>query len=416
MDFFKSVFSTELYSEPISEEDSSGSENPNPNSIWSTGGGIIKTLATKSESVIGNYRKDFEEFRSGLKKETDVIREVASRAVKDLPASFEIGASVAQESLESVGQAIDDIGITVWKSTAEIISQGRRNLITPSIDHANSDSDNNNSNSSRRLSDVKKYSRFEMQLNAIQFNYDTYCTEPEDLDEYERWRQGFVLDDDETSREIESLVSENGVIGEIYKEVVCASELVDEETFWSRYFYRVYKLKQAEEARARLVQRAISMDEEEDLSWDFDDEESGLTLVKGESSGNLEVEKRDSNESSMKKNDVEDSKNRDSGVEENDDEKVVIVEGKVENGESCKDSDVSLVSTPTQPSMPEEEDLGWDEIEDIGSNDENKGEDAVGNTSRVDLQKRLSATDEDEDLSWDIEEEDDDDDHQRVKS
>ncbi|KAK2646837.1 hypothetical protein Ddye_022032 [Dipteronia dyeriana] len=423
MDFFKSVFSAELDSEPTSEEDSSGSENPNPNSIWSTGGGIIKTLATKSESVIGNYRKDFEEFRSGLKKETDVIREVASRAVKDLPASFEIGASVAQESLESVGQAIDDIGITVWKSTAEIISQGRLNLITPLIDHENSDSDNNNSsNSSRRLSDVKKYSRFEMQLNAIQCNYDTYCTEPEDLEEYERWRQGFVLDDDERSREIESLVSANGVIGEIYKEVVCASELVDEETFWSRYFYRVHKLKLAEEARARLVQRAISMDEEEDLSWDFDDDdddESGVSLVKGESSGNLEVEKRDSDGSSMKKKDVEEnSKNGDSGVEENDDEKVVSVEGKVENGESCKDSDVSLVSTPTQPSMPEEEDLGWDEIEDIESSDENKGGDAVGSTSRVDLQKRLSATEEDEDLSWDIEEDDDndDEDHQRVKS
>ncbi|TXG71851.1 hypothetical protein EZV62_000430 [Acer yangbiense] len=420
MDFFKSVFSTELDSEPTSEEDSSGSENPNPNSIWSTGGGIIKTLATKSESVIGNYRKDFEEFRSGLKKETDVIREVASRAVKDLPASFEIGASVAQESLESVGQAIDDIGITVWKSTAEIISQGRLNLITPSIDHENSDSDHNYSNSSRRLSDVKKYSRFEMQLNAIQCNYDTYCTEPEDLEEYERWRQGFVLDDDERSREIESLVSENGVVGEIYKEVVCASELVDEETFWIRYFYRVHKLTQAEEARARLVQRAISLDEEEDLSWDFDDddEESGVSLVKGELSGNIEVKKRDSNESSMKKIDVEeDSKNGDSRVEENDNEKVVIVEGKVENGESCKDSDVSLVSTPTQPSLPEEEDLGWDEIEDTGSSDENKEGDAVGSTSRVDLQKRLSATEEDEDLSWDIEDDDDnDEDHQRVKS
>ncbi|KAK2646842.1 hypothetical protein Ddye_022041 [Dipteronia dyeriana] len=307
MDFFKFVFSAELDSEPTSEEDSSRSENPNSNSIWSTGSGIIKTLATKSESVIGNYRKDFEEFRSGLKKETDVIREVASRTVKDLPASFEIGAS------------------------------------------------------------------------------DTYCTEPENLEEYERWRQGFVLDNDERSREIESLVSENGVIGEIYKEVVCASELDDEETFWSRYFYRAHKLKQAEEARARLVQRAISMEEEEDLSWDFDDDddddESGKSLVK-----------------------------------ENDDEKVVSVEGKVENGESCKDSDVSLVSTPTQPLMPEEEDLGWDEIEDIEISDENKGGDAVGSTTRVDLQKQLSATEEDEDLSWDIEGDDnDDEDYYRVK-
>jgi hypothetical protein len=35
----------------------------------------------------------------------------------------------------------------------------------------------------------------------------------------------------------------------------------------------MFKLKQAEEARGLLVKRAISGDEEEDLSWDFDGEE-----------------------------------------------------------------------------------------------------------------------------------------------
>jgi hypothetical protein len=85
------------------------------------------------------------------------------------------------------------------------------------------------------------------------------------------------------------------------------------------------------------------------------------------------------------------------------------VEGTTVGVESGRDSDVSLVSS--QPSLPEE-DLGWDEIEDIGSNDENKG-DAVGSSYRVDLHKRLSAAEEDEDLSWDIE---DDDDNVPVKS
>ena len=83
---------------------------------------LIKTIASISESTIQNYRQELEEFGSGLKKETAVIREVASRAVKDLPGSLDVGASVAQESLESVGQAIDDIDASVWKLTAEIIS------------------------------------------------------------------------------------------------------------------------------------------------------------------------------------------------------------------------------------------------------------------------------------------------------
>ncbi|KAA8549579.1 hypothetical protein F0562_001403 [Nyssa sinensis] len=79
----------------------------------------------------------------------------------------------------------------------------------------------------------------------------------------------------------------------------------------------------------------------------------------------------------------------------------VALDGKADQAESCKDSDVSVVS------MPEEEDLGWDEIEDLGSNDEKKVSHG-GSPNRADLRKRLSAADEDEDedLNWDIEDDD----------
>ena len=49
--------------------------------------------------------------------------------------------------------------------------------------------------------------------------------------------------------------------------------------------------------------------------------------------------------------------------------------------------------------------LGWDKFEDVGSSDENRG-DAIGITSRIDLRKRLSVADQEEDLIWDIEEDD----------
>lgn len=298
-----------------------------------------------------------------------MIREAASRAVKDLPASFEIGASVAQESLESVGQAIDDIGFAVWKSTAEIISEGRRKLVD------NSDSDNisnSDNNSSRSFSDAKKYSRFENQLNAIQCDHDTYCTEPEDMEDFERWRSGFKVDDYEMRGEIDSLVSGDGVVSKVYRELVCgSSKVVDEDTFWCRYFFRVHKLKEAEEARVRLVKRA--MDEEEDLRWDFDEDDSKVA-----------------------------------------DTSTKVLENVVEKGESvdsCKDSDVSVVSS--QRSMQEEEDMGWDKIEDIGNtDDENKVE---GNCSKVDLRKRLSAAEEDEDLSWDIEDDEEVKEDEKIK-
>jgi CO dehydrogenase/acetyl-CoA synthase beta subunit len=59
-----------------------------------------KPCATKSKSVIEIYKKDLEEFRSGLKNEFAIIRDVASHTVHDLPASFEASVAVDQEYIK----------------------------------------------------------------------------------------------------------------------------------------------------------------------------------------------------------------------------------------------------------------------------------------------------------------------------
>lgn len=79
----------------------------------------------------------------------------------------------------------------------------------------------------------------------------------------------------------------------------------------------------------------------------------------------------------------------------------VSVKGVNDAGETSKGSDVPVV--PARTLSREEEDLEWDEIDDVEGNDEKKvfhGESA----SKADARKRLSvAEDDDEDLSWDIE-------------
>ncbi|KAJ6688844.1 hypothetical protein OIU85_005289 [Salix viminalis] len=459
MNFFKAVFADDPTppdspKSPPPSSDNSSPDPPTQNPTWSFGS-LIHTLATKSESVIEIYKKDLEEFGFGLKNESAIIRDVASRAVHDLPASFEASASVAQESF---GHAIGGIGSTMWKSTAQIISQGRESILAS--DH---DRDLLLSNTETNRSSLgKQYSRFDAQVRALQCDFDTYCSEPEDKEDYEKWKsRGFVIDEEE--EEIERLITENGVIKEIYGEVV--PDRVDNESFWSRFFYRMFKLNQAEEARALLVKRAISGDEEEDLSWDFDDDKEegdGLLSKGGESTVNAAgaekgrvddvivenvAEKErvgvDGSEDKLEEKaivglDTSEDKLEEKAVvgldtsEDKLEEKVLVVEGegegegdtvesckdsdkleetvvegKGDNGESCKDSDVSVVSSRSLA----EEDLEWDEIEDIESNDESKGE-AVGSrmsagTSVVDLHKQLSAAEEEEDFSWDIEDEDD---------
>ncbi|KAL6970348.1 hypothetical protein U1Q18_030046 [Sarracenia purpurea var. burkii] len=450
MDFFKTVFSddpepSDPRNLPISpsksqSEDQKVEEQPNPDSnsspstpdpnfkpsisaitnAWSFGG-LIKTLTSKSESVIETYRRDLEEFGTGLRKETAVIREVASRAVRDLPTSLETGAAVAQESLESVGLAIDNIGNTV----SEIIAHGKESIPDDDADSETSDSKQISGLSSR------PYSRIDAQIRAIQCDLNTYCKEPEDLEEFNEWKLGFKLD--EKAEEIESLIEENGSIEEIYNEVVPST--VDGDTFWSRYFYRVYKVKKVEEARAKLVKRVISGEEEEVLSWDVDDddyEENDGSKSKGDSKAQAEekgssekviesykvesqekVSTSENNDKDLISESKSDSKvnvrvhldgSESSGnkLEAKSDEKLGL-EGKTDNGGSCKDSEFSVVSS--QPSMTEEEDLGWDEIEDLGNTDEIKVT-ASGSPNRSDLRKRLNAMEEDEDLGWDIEDDD----------
>ncbi|AES64328.1 BSD domain-containing protein 1 [Medicago truncatula] len=452
MNFFKTVFSDEPESPPSHNSDSDQPDpdhhdTPTETTAWSFGG-LIQTLASKSESVLENYRRDLEEFSSGLKIETSVIREAASRAVKDLPASLDVGASVAQESLETVGQAIDDIGSTVWKSTAQIISHGRESLLAPDSDSDSNDSNNikRDLSSSSSVGDLKRYSRFDVLVRALQSDVNTYLDEPEDLVNFNEWKLGFVLDD--KVDEIENLIKENDVVDEIYVKIVPSK--IDDEIFWSRYFYKLHKLKQAEDARAKFVKRAISGDEEEDLSWDFDDDDnnddgyepkgsiSGVSKQEDNSAevaattvdANVEIVKNlkiendekgvaaaesitDRGDDKLEKENYVDNvvSSVSATVSDQDDKldiKNVASEVKADNdnsGESCKDSDISIVSS--QPSMPEEEDISWDEIEDVETNDEKRG-DAGASESKIDLQKRLSAAtaDEDEDLSWDIEEDD----------
>lgn len=407
---------------------SNGDGDGDGGGLWSFGG-LMQTIATRSESVILTYRRDLEEFRTGLQKETELFREVASKAVKDLPASIDL----AHGKIDGV-----------FKSTAEIISHGRDSLLAASDEEGEMETPE----ISRRSS--VGFSRFEAQLSAIQNDVKTYTEEVEDLEEYGKWKLGFGLVD--KGEEIVNLIGENGVLEGVYKGIV--PNQVDNETFWFRYFYRVHKLKQQESVRAKLVKRAISIDEEEELSWDVDDTEEeeeddhenvGETSVVKEKGDELENEKgneldkkkdisehkdeflnvsaesvgkdtnvesaSDENAVGLKSRDESEVKNEEKLVqlEENSevkkDEKVekseekVLLEGEGDQGGSGKETDVLVESSK------QEEDLEWDEIEDIDSNVEKNA--ASGEKSnRADLRKRLSSAEEDEDLSWDIEDDD----------
>ncbi|XP_030459975.1 uncharacterized protein LOC115680308 [Syzygium oleosum] len=479
--------------EAAEEEAGRGPDRPPSNSRWGGLGGLVKTLTTKSESVLETYRRDLQEFGLGLRKEIQV----------------------AHGSLENVGQAIDELGSSVLKGTAQIISQGKDAILAADLNPDSSDQGHSNVGNSGQQS-YARYSRLDAQVRAIRADAGTFSEEPEDSEDYGGWKSGFRLG--EKREEVEKLMEEDGPVRGFYYRLVPGS--IDGDTFWCRYFYRVHKLEQAENVRASLVKRAISSEEEE-LTWDvYDDDDDEVDVEKeakkgsrlsdvvsaeavrmdDDEDGNLGEAVKEKKDSSSKeemesalgmgsveskdaygeetgdrtgrkigksgsdlhptKLNIEDSEeqnkenqggeSRVSPTPEVVDEKVEIVGGEnsregvalVSNDGNAPEDDVhtgkisdvdsrnswsgprenlasnamvepgkSKESNPaaalSNPSAAEEEDLGWDEIEDLSSIDDQKA--APGGTptaNRADLRKRLSVAEEEEDLSWDIEDDD----------
>ncbi|XP_066395438.1 uncharacterized protein [Miscanthus floridulus] len=457
MDFFKSILaepdpdpaSPPPEQEPEPEPAGSASSSSGGGGGWGFGG-LLKTLTSQSETVLEAYRRDLAEFGTGLRRETEVLREAAARAARDLPSS---------------AHALDGL--------ADIVTQGKDALSQAAAASAGpqaSDGGGGDSDLSSASGAHVRYSRFEAQLRALQADPATFTSDPEDAEDYAAWSEGFSLD--EREEEIEALCYDSDALEAMADRLV--PDAVPREVFWARYFYRVHKLKQQEDARAKLVQRVIAQEEDADLSWEVDDEEEEEEEQHKDSTEEL-AERRQETIKEEVRQDVADKENGERVVEEsrveaveevpdlekeeknaaepqpvvlgsslvvvdkeeerqNADEPqpavlgsslVVVGEGenaepsksnveelgdkkegaKHETSDSSKDSNYSIVS---RQRTAEEEDLEWDEIEDLGEHEEKKGGTHTSSSAlKEELRKRLSVAEDDEDLSWDIEDDDD---------
>ncbi|KAL6657091.1 hypothetical protein ACP70R_004871 [Stipagrostis hirtigluma subsp. patula] len=440
MDFFKSILA-EPGTEPSSPPPEPAGSAPTAPAGGGGGGGgwgfggLLKTLTSQSETVLEAYRRDLAEFGTGLRRETEALKEAAARAARDLPSS---------------AHALDGL--------ADIVAQGK-DAISQAAAAAAAHSDGGDSEPSSASGPIR-YSRFEAQLRALQSDPATFTADPDDAEDFAAWRKGFSVD--ERQAEIEALCFESDLLEAMVDRLV--PDTVESQVFWARYFYRVHKLKQQEDARAKLVKRVIAQEEDEDLSWEVDDDEEGEEQQQQEYGDEVATEQEPINEQvkdevEHKENEIvveeskgeaveeeaaleKEHKNADapqpavfgssmvivdkeenqapskSNVEESDDTKEVAEEprsatgddvakgAKHEASDSSKDSDYSVVSR--QRATTEDEDLEWDEIEDLGEHEDKKGSTHGSSPAlKEELRKRLSVAEDDEDLSWDIDDDDD---------
>ncbi|PXF48637.1 BSD domain-containing protein 1 [Gracilariopsis chorda] len=127
----------------------------------------------------------------------------------------------------------------------------------------------------RAASKVPK-TRFEKRIYELQANPETYCEHPTDLESYEEWGKDFNVDDYAESC-IEILYMHEG-IAEVYERMV--PNMIEENTFWKRYFFALDVLQREEDRRRKLLEQAdaaeVQENNEED-GWGNDDwgEEEG---------------------------------------------------------------------------------------------------------------------------------------------
>jgi hypothetical protein len=437
MDFLFNSLAAPDSPPPEPEPEAAGSASSTPAESGGGGwgfGGLLKTLTSQSETVLEAYRRDLAEFSTGLRRETDAFRDAAAKAARDLPSS---------------AHALDGL--------ADIVAQGKDAIAqvaaTAASSAASAPAPSEDSEPSSASGHLRYYSRYEAQLRALQSDPATFTADPEDAEDFAAWRSaGFSVE--ERQEEIEALCYESDAMEGMVDRLV--PDAVEGEVFWARYFYRVHRLKQQEDARAKLVKRVIAQEEEEDLSWDVDDEveeeepprvedeikqasindeepkpeveerevEVRVEEVKELVSPDKETKNADAPPpevfgSSMVVVDTEEKEDASKSiVEESCDKKAVAEEphssagddaakegAKHETSDSSKESDYSMVS---RQQTATEEDLEWDEIEDLGEHEDKKGS-AHGSSPapKEELRKRLSVAEDDEDLSWDIEDDDD---------
>jgi hypothetical protein len=156
--------------------------------------------------VIGGYRRDFQDLGSDLRVETANLHAAAVRAAAVLPGALEAGASAASDRLESVGQAVDDLGVVAT------IPLSQANVALQSTEADSEDGDG----SSLSLDVVvygaswcsslpsKKYMRFEAQVLALRANPTTFTEVPEDAEGFAKWKGSFSVD--ERKKEIEAVL------------------------------------------------------------------------------------------------------------------------------------------------------------------------------------------------------------------
>lgn len=182
------------------------------------------------------------------------------------------GLETVDRGLESVDKSLARVGDSLKES---LVGQTVGGLWDGLWGGGDDDEDGDDSLDDEPVVEDVPRNRFAQRLLDLQANPDTYCKPAADMEAYTKWCEGFVLD--EYAKKCVAILHQHAAIAELYMKVVPG--MVEEDTFWMRYFFAESVLEKEEDRRRKLLERAETAvasgaAEEEEDGWGDDDWEA----------------------------------------------------------------------------------------------------------------------------------------------
>jgi len=249
---------------------------------------VQKSSSEIVQSVaVTDWGKEIRDFGSALQQDTQDMADEAKETIATtqsenlerlakLPKSKE----EVQESMEVLGNTLETFGKNIIGGTSELISQVtetvQQELQAASIKHKQTQQEMRKAKQGPRggaagaaeAEEEARRKRFEAKVSAMQRDSGTYCDEPEDLDYFEMWQTHFSLGDH--GEQVEATLEGNAFLSELQSRIVPL--IVDYETFWRQYFFRLHLIEVEEGLAERFS--AAKVDGDGDDGGEKEEEES----------------------------------------------------------------------------------------------------------------------------------------------
>ena len=227
--------------------------------VQKSGSEIVQSVA------VTDWGKEIRDFGSALQQDTQEMVEdtktIVNTSNENIAIALPKSKEEVQESMEILGNTIENFGKQILGGTTDLLTQMKetvnQELQAASIKHKQAKQEmklkRSGGDGSAQSEEQSKKKRLEDKVNAMQRDSGTYCDEPEDYEYFEIWRSQFKLAD--YKGEVEETLKGNAFMVELQERIVPL--IVDYETFWTQYFFRLHMIKLEEGMVAKVTEQDI---------------------------------------------------------------------------------------------------------------------------------------------------------------